>query len=108
MSEHIIAVHSGILYFCGVIKFTWTFTLTLREKKKIMYLLGDSSCQVTPSTITRHSNASWVNRVLGQHPLLEEVFDRMVYILIWDREVVSRGKAVPEKAERCRLNLEHK
>lgn len=76
--------------------------------KMFLYLLGDSSCQVTPSTISRNSNPFWVHRVLGQHPLLEEVFGHTVYVLIWDRELVSGGKAVPEKAERCRLRLEHK
>lgn len=69
------------------------------NKKLIHYLLGDCSCQVPPSTIPRHSNASWVYRVLNRHPLLEEVFDHTIYIFIWDREVVSRGKAVPEKVK---------
>jgi len=39
---------------------------------------------------------------------MKEVFDHTVYILIWDREVVSRGKAVPEKSERGRLKMKHK
>lgn len=66
-----------------------------KKKKQNHYLLGDCSCQVPTSTIPRHSNAPWVHRILGQHPPLEEVFDHTVYILIWYREVVSRGEAVP-------------
>lgn len=64
-------------------------------KDAVMYLLRHSGCQVPPSAVPSNSDASWVHGVLSQQALLEEVFDHAVHILIWDREVVCWGQAVP-------------
>ncbi|TNN80308.1 hypothetical protein EYF80_009332 [Liparis tanakae] len=66
-----------------------------RKKTPIHYLLRDGSCQVPSGAVPRHSDASRVHRVLSQHPLLEEVLDHTVHVLIRDGEVVSRGQSVP-------------
>lgn len=65
--------------------------------KESQYLLGHCRRQVPTSAVPRHSNASWIHRVLSQHPPLEEVFDDPVHVLIRDREVVCWGQAVSGK-----------
>lgn len=67
-----------------------------KKLKAVQYLLGYRSCQVPPRAVPGHSDASRVHAVLGQHALLEEVFDHAVHVLERDGEVVGWGEAVPE------------
>lgn len=72
-----------------------TATLAWRVKGKVfLYLLGHSSCQVAASTIPRHDHALCVHGVLGEHLLLEKVFDHAVHVFVRNWKVVGGSKTI--------------